>query len=222
MAEDLAKKDPNDFLGRHRVAGTSLEIGNILRHHNPQNALAVYDHAIVRIREATSNVSTQRDEAKLLAASSYPARWMGHDRDAVQRIARAFELLTQAGRYPADKVEPMSDTYDVLRAQADHYAQTSQTNKATEAYQDLSDRMMAWKLDLQNDLRDATCLSRTWTALANLLRRTGRTAEAERLEAQRADLWNDWNGKLPNAQFLLRQSLIQIVPTVSLHSRANQ
>jgi serine/threonine protein kinase/tetratricopeptide (TPR) repeat protein len=217
LAEDLAKKDPNDFLGRHHGAGTSLEIGNILRHHNPRNALAVYDHAIVRIREVTSNASTQRDEAKLLAASSYPARWMGHDRDAAQRIARAFELLTQAGRYPADKVEPMSDAYDVLRAQADHYAQTSQANKATEAYQDLSDRMMAWKLDLQNDLRDATCLSRTWTAQASLLRRAGRSDEANRLEAQRTELWNHWNGKLPNAQFLLRQSLSQIVPTVSLH-----
>jgi serine/threonine protein kinase len=222
LAEDLAKKDPNDFLGRRHLAGTSLEIGNILRHHNPQNALAAYDHAIARIREVTSNVSTQRGEAKLLAASSYPARWMGHDRDAAQRIARAFELLTQAGRYPADKVEPMSDTYDVLRAQADHYAQTNQTNKATEAYQDLSDRMMAWKPNLQNDLRDATCLSRTWTAQASLFRRAGRSDEANRLEAQRTELWNHWNGKLPNAQFLLRQSLSQIVPTARLHSVAKQ
>jgi len=222
MAEDLAQKDANDYLGRHYVAITSLEIGNILRHRNPQNALAVYDHALARIREATSNASAERDEAQLLAGSSYPTRWLGRDKDAEQRITRAFELLTQAGRYPADKVEPMSDAYDVLRAAADHYAEAGQANKAIAAYQELSDKLTAWKPDPQNDLRDATCLSRTWTAQANLFRRAGRSDEANRLEAQRTELWNHWNDKLPNAQFLLRQSLTQITrpagfPVASKH-----
>jgi len=82
--------------------------------------------------------------------------------------------------------------------------------------------MMAWKPNLQNDLRDATCLSRTWTAQASLLRRAGRSDEANRLETQRTELWNHWNGKLANAQFLLRQSLRQIVLTVRLYSVAKQ
>lgn len=222
IAEDLAEKDANDYLGRHYLAIVSLEIGNIERHRNPQRALSVYDHALARIREASRNVSAQRDEAELLAGSSYPLRWLGHGKEAGERITRAFELLKQAGRYRADKVEPMSDIYDALRAQADDYAQTGQTAKAITAYQELLDKLMAWKPDLQNDLRDATCLSRTWTAEANLLRRAGRSDEANRLEAQRAELWNHWNGKLPNAQFLLRQSLSQIVPTVRLHSVAKQ
>jgi hypothetical protein len=80
----------------------------------------------------------------------------------------------------------------------------------------LLDKLMAWNPDPQNDLRDAACLSRTWTALADLLRRTGRTEQANRLVAQRTDLWNQWNNKLPNAQFLLRQSLSQITPHASL------
>jgi serine/threonine protein kinase len=208
---DLAQRDANDYLGRHNVATESLEMGNILRHHNPQDALAVYDRALARVREAKSNVSTQRDEAELLAASSYPLRWAGRDKEAEHRIARAFELLSQASRYPSDKVEPMSDIYDVLRAQADDYSETGQAAKAIDAYEELLDRLMAWKPDLQNDLRDATCISRTWTALADLLRRAGRTDEAGRLEAERTELWNHWNGKLPNTQFLLRQSLSQIV-----------
>ena len=212
IAEDLAQKDANDYLGRHNVAIASLEIGNILRHSNPQEALAVYDHALARIREAKSNVSTQRDEAELLAASSYALRWTDREEDAEQRLGRAFELLKQAGRYPADKVEPMSDTYDALRAQADHYAETGRASKATESYQQLLDKLMAWNPDLQNDLRDATCLSRTWTALADLLRKGGRSEEADHLEVQRANLWNHWNGKLPNSQFLLNQSLTQIAP----------
>ena len=222
IAEDLAQKDANDYLSRDNVATASLEIGNILRHHSPQDALAVYDHALARIREATSNVSTQRDEIELLAASSYTLRWAGRDGEARQRVARAFELLTQADGYPSDRIEPMSDTYHAQQAQADDYAETGQIQKAVAAYQELLAKLMAWKPDLQNDLRDATCVSRTWTALANLLRRTGRTEEAGRLESQRTELWSHWNGKLSNAQFLLRQSLSQIAPSVSLRSVAKQ
>jgi tetratricopeptide (TPR) repeat protein/predicted Ser/Thr protein kinase len=210
IAEDLAQKDASDYLGRHHVAIASLEIGNILRRRNPKDALAVYEHALARIREARSNASTQRDEAGLLAASSYPLRWTGRNKEAQQRIARAFELLTQTGLYPNDSVEPMSDNYDVLRAQADDYAQTGETNKAIQAYQQLLHKLMAWKLDPQRDLRDAVCILRTWTALANLLRRTGRNDEATRLEAQRSDLRKHWTGRLPNAEFLLRQSPSQI------------
>jgi hypothetical protein len=116
----------------------------------------------------------------------------------------------------------MSDTYDALRAQADDYAETGQTAKAIEAYRELLDKLMAWKPDPLNDLRDATCFSRTWTALANLLRRSGRTEEASRLEAQRTELWNHWNGKLPNGQFLLRQSLSQITPRAGFGSLAKR
>jgi len=210
IAEDLANKDSVDYLGRHNVAVFGLEMGNTLRHKDAKKALAIYDRSLVRIREAKLNASTQRDEAELLAGSSYVLRWLGREHDAKQRLDRALELLHEAHRYPADKVEPMSDTYDALRAQADDYAETGQAAKAIDAYRQLLDKIMAWGPDLQDDLRDATCISRTWTALANLLRRTGRTGEAERLEAQRIDLWNHWSGKLPNAQALLRQSLSQV------------
>jgi len=220
IAEDLSKRDPQDYLGRHNVAVFGFEVGNTLRHIDPGKALAAYDHALARIREAKSNASTQRDEAELLAGSSYPVRWLGRENEAQQRIAHAFELLHQAGRYPANKVEPMSDVYDALRAQADDYAETGQTAKAVEAYQQLLDKLIAWQPDDQNDLRDATCISRTWTALANLLRRVGRTDEAGQFEARRTELWNHWQSKLPNAQFLLRQSLNQIAPPAAFHSAA--
>jgi tetratricopeptide (TPR) repeat protein len=212
IAEDLSKKDPLDYLGRHNVAVFGFEVGNALRHDDPREALSVYDRALKRIREAKTNASTQRDEAELLAGSSYPVRWLGRKKEANQRIARALELLNQAGRYPADKIEPMSDNYDVLRAEADDYAETGQTDKALEAYQQLLDKLMAWNPDPQNDLRDATCLSRTWTALADLFRRRGRRDKALQLEAVRAELWKHWQDKLPNAHFLLRQSLSQISP----------
>jgi serine/threonine protein kinase/tetratricopeptide (TPR) repeat protein len=210
IAEDLAQKDASDYLGRHKIATVSLEIGNILRHGSPTDALAVYDRALARIGEVGSDSSTQIDEADLLTASSYPLRWTGRNQEAQQYIARAFKLLTQAGQFPTGKIEPMSGAYDLLRAQADDYAQAGQPGKAIEAYEELLNKLMAWKPDPQRDLRDAVCILRTWTALANLLQRTGRNEEAGRLEAQRGDLRKHWNDKLPNAEFLLRQSSSQI------------
>jgi serine/threonine protein kinase len=210
IAEALAKKDSIDYLSRHSEAAFALEEGNVLRHRDSREALAVYDQAIARIREAKTNSSTQHDEAELLAASSYPVRWIGSKAEAQQRIDRAFQLLSEAHIYPADKIEPMSDAYHALQAQADQYSETGQTQKAIDTYQQLLEKLRAWGPKPDDDLRDATCISRTWTALAVLLRRAGRTDEAGRLEAQRAELWNHWKGKLPNAQFLLRQSLIQV------------
>jgi serine/threonine protein kinase/tetratricopeptide (TPR) repeat protein len=210
IAEDLANKDAVDYLGRHNVAVFGLEIGNILRHKDAKKALGVFDQSLARIREAQPNPSTQRDEAELLVGSSYVVRWLGRESDAQQRLDRAFALLHAAQRYPADKVEPMSDTYDALRAQADHYAETRQTEKAIDAYRQLLDKIMAWGPDIQSDLRDATCISRTWTALADLLKGAGHTEEAERLLTERTELWDRWTAKLPNAQALLGQSLSQV------------
>jgi serine/threonine protein kinase/tetratricopeptide (TPR) repeat protein len=212
IAEDLSKKDPLDYLSRHNVAIFGLEVGNTLRHSDPGKALLVYDHALARIREAKSNPSAQRDESELLSGSSYPLRWLGQTKEAKQRIARALELLSQADRYPVDKIEPMSDAYDVLRAQADDYAETGQIAKAVEAYKQLLDKLTSWQPDLLNDLRDATCISRTWTALADLLRRNGQKNEASQLELHRAELWKHWQEKILNAHFLLVQSLNQITP----------
>jgi tetratricopeptide (TPR) repeat protein len=77
IAEELTKKDSIDYLSRHAEATYALEAGNVLRHSDSRKALAVYDQAMARIREAKTNSSTQHDEAELLAASSYPVRWIG-------------------------------------------------------------------------------------------------------------------------------------------------
>jgi serine/threonine protein kinase/tetratricopeptide (TPR) repeat protein len=218
IAEELARKDPVDYLGRHNLALFAVEAGNILRHRDPNEAMAVYDHALARIREAKTSASTQRDEADLLAGSSYAVRWTGRTAEAQERIDRAFQRLREAGTYPAEKVEPMSVAYHLLQAQAEHYSETGQTEKAMETYQQLLDKLSAWGPNLQNDLRDAACFSRTWTAMASLLRRTGRSDQAARFEADRTELWNHWAAKLPNAQLLLRQSLTQITPRRQLQA----
>jgi len=220
IAEELTKKDSIDFLSRYAEANYALEAGNVLRHRDSRRALAVYDQAIARIREAKANSSTQRAEAELLSASSYPVRWMGSAAKAQQRIDRAFQLLGDTHAYPADKIEPMSDAYHALQAQADHFSETGQTQKAIDMYQQLLEKLGSWGSKPDDDLRDATCVSRTWTELAELLRGVGRTDEAARFEAQRTELWDHWKAKLPNAQFLLRQSLSQITPDAVSRSAA--
>jgi tetratricopeptide (TPR) repeat protein len=221
IAEELTKKDSIDFLSRYAEANYALEAGNVLRHRDSRRALAVYDQAIARIREAKTNSSTQREEAELLSASSYPVRWMGNIAKAQQRIDRAFQLLGDTHAYPADKIEPMSDAYHALQAQADHYSETGQAQKAIDMYRQLLEKLVAWGSKPDDDLRDATCISRTWTALADLLRLVGRPDEAARLEAQRAELWDHWKAKLPNSQSLLRQSLSQITPHTTFHGTPN-
>lgn len=210
IGDNLAKNDPLDYLGRHSVATTGLEIGNILRHTDPRGALAVYDHALARIYEAKTNISIQRDEAELLAASSYPLRWTGRTQESKRNIDRAIQLLNEAGRLSAEKLEPMSDGYDAMRAQADYYAETGEIPKATDLYRDLLGKLADWKANPENDLRDALCISRTWGALATLLRRAGQSDEASQFEKQRAALWSQWTTKTPNVQYLMRQSLNQI------------
>ena len=222
IGEDLAGHDSSDYLSRFVLTSMSAQFANILRHEDPRKALAVYDHALARLREIKPNASSQLAEADLLVASSYAARWIGRREDARERIKDAFVSLRDRHVYPADRVEPMSDVYDALRAQADEYAETGQTAKAVASYQELLDKLIAWKPHPQDDLRDATCISRTWTALADLLRRAGRTDEAKRLEAQRTELWDHWKAKLPNAQFLLRQSLVQIAPPAGSRSTAKR
>jgi len=210
IAEELASKDSSDFMSRYALANMSVQSGNILRHEDPRKALAVYDHALARLREVAPNASSRLAEADLLAVSSYAARWIGRGEDARARIKDAFQPLRDVHVYPADKVEPMSEAEDALQAQADDYAETGQIIKAIGAYQELLAKLMAWKPDLEDDLRDATCIARAWTGLAILLRRGGRVDEAAQLEKQRAELFGHWKTKLPNGDFVIRQSLRQI------------
>ena len=222
IGEDLAGHDSSDYMSRAILAAMSVQFANILRHDHPRKALAAYDHALARLREIKPNASSQLAEADLLADSSYAARWIGRGEDARGRIKDAFQLLRDVHAYPADKVEPKSAADDALRAEADDYVETGQIVKAIGAYKELLAKLMAWKPEVEDDLRDATCIARTWTGLAILLRRVGRTDDAKRLEAQRTELWEHWKTKLPNAQFLLRQSLVQIAPPAVSRSTAKR
>jgi tetratricopeptide (TPR) repeat protein len=210
IAEERASSDSSDALSHHQVAEVGLEIGNILRHTNPREALAVYDHSLVIIREAKSNPQAQRDEAELLAASSYAQRRAGHSQEARQRIDKAFLLLRDAKVYPAEKIEPMSEADHALRASADFFAGTRQYGQAINQYQELEKKLVAWNLNVDNDLRDAICLSRTWVILAKLYKQVGRTDDVAELEDRSKAALKHWTQKLPNSStVVVRQAFLE-------------
>ena len=218
IAEELARGDANDALSRHHVAEVGLEIGNILRHTSPQEALAVYDHSLATIREAKSSSQAQRDEAELLVASSYAAQRVGDNGEARQRIDKALLLLRDAKVYPADKIEPMSEADHALRASADLFAGTRQYGQAINQYQELEKKLAAWNLNVDNDLRDAVCISRTWVALAKLYGQVGRPDEAAELDARSRAILKQWMQKLPNSSIVVvRQAFLEASLLVSSH-----
>ena len=208
ISEELAGSDSSDALSRHKLGVVGLELGNVLRHTNPREALAVYDRSLVRVREAKTSSREQRDEAELLVASSYALRWTGQVDEAKRRIDKGFQLLRDAKVYPADKIEPMSEADHALRASADFFAGTHQYSQAIGEYQEIQKKLMAWNLDLDNDLRDAVCISRTWGALAEVLRQAGRADEAAELEARSKALLEHWTEKLPQNPRGIREAFL--------------
>lgn len=206
IADEVAKKDPDDTNHHQLVSEVGRHLGDVLRHTDPQSALRVYDACIRSVREArNTNVATRREEAKLLASSSYALRALHRESYATQRVDEAFELLRKTGDYPAAKIELASEADLALRALADHYAATGQPAKAAESYRDLLARVNELNPDPENDLRNAVYTSNAYAALARVLRQDRRAREATNWEADRRKLWEHWNSKLAGNPFVQRQ-----------------
>lgn len=206
IAEELARKDPDDNSNHQLASEVGRRLGDVLRHGDPQLALSVYDACIRGDQEAeNTNIATRREEAGLLASSSYALSALHREIDAKQRIGQAFELLRQTGDYPAPKIELASEADLAVRALADHYAAAGDSAKAADTYLDLLRRVNESNPNAETDLRNAVYLSNAYAALARILRQDGRTPEATRWEAERRKLWEHWDSKLANNAFVQRQ-----------------
>jgi serine/threonine protein kinase len=205
LAEQMAAKDSHDSTSRHRVADAALVLGNILRHIDASKALVVYDRGLTRTREIENNLDARRDEVFLLAGSSYALRRVYRGAEAWQRIEAAFRTLREIKDYPAERVVPIDAPHAAMRALADHYAETGHLQKAADTYRELLEKVMASGPDPANDLRNATYISGDEIMFTGILRRLGRSDEAESMEARRQAIWRRWDRKLPNNPFVLRQ-----------------
>jgi serine/threonine protein kinase len=203
--EIYAQTARNDYEARATIAMAGHYLGDLLRRTNPQRALEVYDHSLMRVREVPNDVVARRLEVLLLAGSSYAARRMHRESDAMARIETAFRLLRDTGDYPAAVVKPGSEADVAVRALADHDAETGPLDQAIRRYQELRRRLLASNPDARSDLLNAVSLTALDASLAALLRRAGAAAQAAALEAGNRDIWLHWDRQLPNNPFVLRK-----------------
>ena len=205
IAEEQAAKDPNDFRSRDRVATMGLEIGNIVRRSDPARAVAVYDRALVRLREIDENIRGRSGEIDLLTMSTYPVRALGREADARARLAESFKLLEAAHEYPTDAIEPQNGAHKALRALAAQHEAAGDLARAAAIYKELLAKLEAWHVRPADDLRDAAAMSDAWAQRARLLRRLGNGREADEFDRRRTELWTAWQRKHPANVFVKRQ-----------------
>jgi tetratricopeptide (TPR) repeat protein len=205
LMDHLAEQDPHDSTSRDRTATAGRELGDILRHHDPQRALAIYDRAIQREREQQASARTRREEARLLARSSYPLRSLGRSAEARARIDASFELLRSAGDFPAKAISPDREVAKSLRALADWQEGSGDDAGAMKTYGELLDGVLALRPDVEHDLRPASDLSGIYLAFARVLNHAGQTDRAAEIMSRRTGMWTAWDRRLPGNAFVLRQ-----------------
>jgi tetratricopeptide (TPR) repeat protein len=204
IADDLVHKDASDEAARSRLFLAGGPLAEILRHTDAHRALAVFDHTYRDMSQISSRLLQIR-EVNLLAGSSDALRSLGRRAEARQRLDQAFTLLSQLKLYPADKIEAGSGPYRALCARADYEEDTGNVARGIEVYEGLLDRLTAGGAKPETSLQDAVHLSHIWTSLAVLYRRHGRADAASALDTRRLQLWREWELKLPNNSFVLRQ-----------------
>lgn len=205
MAESVAEKDPRDAVSRERLINAAIPLGNVLRAWDPGRAMAVYDLALKRSREAGNGVIMMRKRALLLANSSGGLLRLNRYREARQRTLESLANLRQTDDYPAEKLSLDSEAYVALSAWADYQAATGAVGSAIDGDEHLLSLIMAAKPATDTDLRDAPRLSRLYQSLAELDRRAGDAVRAQEMDSRRLALWEAWDRRLPSNPFIRRQ-----------------
>jgi tetratricopeptide (TPR) repeat protein len=192
--ESLAAQNPNDSTSRDRLGTAARTLAPILlAQAEPAQALAVYDRAIQRLREVPRSVKARRDEAQALAGSAAVLRRLHRVPDAALRLASAQQLLIDTKDYPATTIVPGGQVDVVLRALAQHQADTGHADKARETYRSILKGMLASQPDPDHDLRQANDLSHIYQALGT------------EYDGDREAIWKKWQQKLPNNPYVSKQ-----------------
>jgi tRNA A-37 threonylcarbamoyl transferase component Bud32/tetratricopeptide (TPR) repeat protein len=205
IAETYARQDPHDSYSRERLFSAGTNLASIVADSDPRRAVDIYDHILRRVAEIDNNPRFRRNEVTALSESTYPLRSLGRASEAHQRLDAAFSRLRQLKLYPSNRIDLGSETDDTLRALAAYEVGNGNLVRAAEIYRDLLDHVLASQPKPETSLSDAVDLSNVYAALAVLERRSGRAEFASSLEAQRLQLWRNWDAKLPHNSFVRRQ-----------------
>ena len=205
MVEEVARKDPNDAASRGRAGTAARELGDILSDRYPKRALSVYELGMRRLAESRNSLAARRERAELMAKSSYALRRLQRASEAGARIDEAFAILKETKDYPAERIRLGTQVYSVVRALADHEAETGNPAHALDVYAELLRGVLASDPKPDDSLQDAVRFSQIYGAMAGLNRQLGRIDRAAELEARRLELWRHWDIRLPNNGFVRRQ-----------------
>lgn len=205
LVEEWSQNDREDAWSRLFFASVGRELGDLLSRNDPRKALAVYDHALLRLGEIKDNSEARRGEAEILARSAYALRRLNEPGTARNKIDAAFRLLNEVREYPADQVVLHTGADTTIRALGDHLAETGQIENAIGVYEDLLKKVIVSKPDSRNDLRHAVGLSDVYSTLTTLYRRNRQFDRAEDMSSLRQELWRHWKQKLPGNALIQRQ-----------------
>ena len=199
LLEQWAEADREDAWSRLLFASVGRELGDTVRLRDPRRALAVYDHALMRLREVKDNPESLRGEVELLAGSAYALRELGRVSEAKGRIDAAVRALAETGDYPAEQIVLHEGADAAMRALGDHLAATGRPGEAAAVYEELLGKVLASQPEPENDLRHAVGMSHIYGSLAALHGR------GKSFATLRMALWEHWDRKLPHNEFVKRQ-----------------
>ncbi|HEY3839602.1 MAG TPA: serine/threonine-protein kinase [Bryobacteraceae bacterium] len=205
LMEEWAQKDPHESHSRILVSTAARELGRIVAHRDPQRALAIYDKALTRLREATPGNDTKRDAARLLAYSGDALLKLHRKEEAKARVDQALALLRETKDYPGERLEPEGEVCAAMRAWGDWLAASGEWERDREVLGELLAKLGE---GATGDLRNSAIVSALYERLAEADRRTGRKDEADGLDARRLSLWRKWQQKFPGLPFVARQAAL--------------
>src|SRR4029077_11190513 len=186
IAESIVRQDATETLGRERMSVAASRLAAIVRHPDPTRALALYDEALRRTAEIKNNARARRDEARLLAESTYPLRQLHRLDEARVRLRGAEEALRQLKMYPAATVEAGSETGALLRASVLLDADAGNLTAAVAESRTLLDLVSASRSSAGSDLSEAEVVACLYSEIAAVYRRAGITDLPADLDARRA------------------------------------
>ncbi len=205
LVSTWAREDRDNASSRILTASAARELGRILAHTDPARALAVDDEALARLSEIKDNRGALREQAHLLAYSSQPLLTLHRAAEAKKRIDAALRLLAETKDYPADRIDPESESYAALEALGAYWAATGQAETAGTVYRDLLSKVMAFHPEPDTDLRHAGKLSSLYAAMSAVAARNGNASEAADLAGRRIAIWQNWKNKLPETPYIEHQ-----------------
>lgn len=204
LMDEFARNDPKDARSRSRLAYIGVGLGYALQQYDPGRAVAIYDEAIQRIVENSSE-DARRYEVLVVAGSSYALRRLGRRAEAGNRVERAIDLLRQLKEYPADRIELGTEVEIALRAWADHLDETGRTERALGVYDEIRQKARFSGGEPNTNLPLADVYANLLGRIAAIEHRLKHVSQAESARAEVIAIWQAWNQKLPANSFIQRR-----------------